>query len=79
MFLCEIIMLVIYLVVIVQRFGGKGRWSWHFLKRRGPEKSLVPFWRLPLQLDFEKSLARTSTGGCRGSTRGSTGGSIGGG
>ena len=71
-------MLVIYLVVIVQRFGGEGRWSW-LLQRvskmwRGPKKSLVPFWRLPLRLDFEKSLAGISIGGCRGSTGDSTGG-----
>ena len=28
MFLCEIIMFVIYLVVTMQRIGGKGRWIW---------------------------------------------------
>lgn len=77
-FLCEIIMLGIYQIVIVQRFGGNGGWIW-FLQRwrkvwRSHKKPLVPFWRLPLQSDFEKSLTGNSTRGCKGSTGGSTGG-----
>jgi len=40
-------MLVIKLVVTVQRFGGKGRWSSLFQKVRmvwrDPKKPLVPF------------------------------------
>lgn len=56
----------------VQRFGGKGRWSWllQMVKKvwRGPKESLEPFWKLPLRSDFEKSLVGNSAGGCRGST-----------
>jgi len=46
---------------------------------RGPKKPLVPFWRLSLRSNFEKSLTGNSAGGCRGSTGGSIGGSTGGG
>lgn len=67
-------MLAIYRIVIVQKFGGEGRYTWFWQRWRevwrGPKKPLVHFWRLPLQSDFEKPLIGNSIGGYRGSTGG---------